>query len=174
MNLKKYIFHLKNIYSIFKNIYLCSKIKIYLCSKIYFYVQKYIFMFNKMYIYAQKYTFNLKNIYLFSKNIYIYIQKYWFIYVQKIYIYVPKSIPEQFTAIGQPSFIRGGGVGEPKKVALFQRHRLEEFSSGDSAGDFGLRSFRRPEIYCEGPPSFILKRRGWERRGGSRGGAKKY
>ena len=28
----------------------------------------------------------------------------------------------------------------------FQRHRPEEFLFGDSAGDFGLRSFHRPEI----------------------------
>ena len=33
----------------------------------------------------------------------------------------------------------------------FQRLRPEEFSSGDSAGDSGLRSFLWPEIYCEGP-----------------------
>ena len=54
-------------------------------------------------------------------------------------------IPEQFTAIGPPSFIwRGGGRGEGQKKLwwhTFQRLRPEEFSSGDYAGDFGLRSF---------------------------------
>ena len=65
-------------------------------------------------------------------------------------------IPEQFTAIGPPSFIwrgRGGGGEEQKKLwwNTFQRLRPEEFSSRDSAGDFGLRSFLWPEIYCEGP-----------------------
>ena len=50
----------------------------------------------------------------------------------------------------------GGGRGEPKKVTTFQRLRHQEFSSGDSTGGFGLRSFRRPELYCEGTaPSFI-------------------
>ena len=34
---------------------------------------------------------------------------------------------------------------EKKLRNTFQRHR-HEFSSGDSAGDFGLRSFRLPEI----------------------------
>ena len=62
-------------------------------------------------------------------------------------------IPEQFTAIGPPSFIwRGGGEGQKKLWwDTFQRLRPEEFSSGDYAGDFGLRSFFWPEIYCEGP-----------------------
>ena len=70
--------------------------------------------------------------------------------------------PTQLSLEGE----RGGqGGGRPKKVALFQRHRHEEFSSGDSTWDFGLRSFRRPEIYCEGPPSFIWRERWWERRG---------
>ena len=78
-----------------------------------------------------------------------------------------RFIPELFTAIGPPSFIIGEGEGVAKKVALFQRHRHEEFSSGDSAGDFGL-SFRRPEIYCEGPPS-IFEGDGV---GGGEGGAK--
>ena len=32
--------------------------------------------------------------------------------------------------------------------------------------DFGLRSFCRPEIYCECPPSFI--RRGGDERGGAK------
>ena len=129
-------------------------------------------MFNKIYIHAQKYIFNLKNIYLFSKkNIYLCSKIFIYICSKNIYL-CSKNIPEQFTAIGPPSFIRGEGMGEPKKVALFQRHRPEEFLSGDSAGDFGLRSLRRPEIYCEGPPSFIWREGGLE--GRVEGRAKKY
>ena len=66
-------------------------------------------------------------------------------------------IPEQFTAIGPPSFIwrgeggRGKNCGGTLSRGFGQRLRPEEFSSRDSAGDFGLRSFLRPEIYCEGP-----------------------
>ena len=133
-------------------------------------------MFKNIYLCSKKYIFMLKNIYLISKyififkKIYIHIQKYWFIYVQKIYIYVPKNIPEQFTAIGQPSFIRGGGVGEGAKkggtipeasawgvfVRRFRRRfRPEEFSS---AGDLLWR-----------PTQLYLKRRGWEGRVDGRG-----
>ena len=38
-----------------------------------------------------------------------------------------------------------GGI-EIIEVHFPEAYRPEEFSSGDSAGDFGLRSFRRPEI----------------------------
>ena len=99
----------------FKNIFLCSKIYIYVqqniysCSKIYiqFQSQKYIFIFKK-------------NIYLCSK-IFIYI-------CSKIYIYVPKISLSSLLRQAHPALLyqRGGG-GEPKKVALFQRHRPEEF-----------------------------------------------
>ena len=103
-----------------------------------------------------------------------------FIYVQKIYIYVPKNIPEQFTAIGPPSFIRGEGVGSQKRWHYSRGIGL--FLSGDSAGDFGLsfvRRFRRrfrPEEFSSArdslwrPTQLYLEGRGWEGRGWSRGG----
>ena len=73
---QKYIFNLKNIYSI---------------SKIYIQSQKHIFMFKKYIFMFKKYIFNLKNIYLCSK-IYIWSQKYIFMFkniylISKIYIW---------------------------------------------------------------------------------------
>ena len=44
-------------------------------------------------------------------------------------------VPEQFTVKAHPALFEGEGN-------TFQRLRPEEFSSGD----FGLRSFRQPEI----------------------------
>ena len=59
--------------------------------------------------------------------------------------YNDRIIPEQFTAIGPPSFIWRGGGGAKKieKEHTFQRLRPEEFSSGD----FDLRSFRRLRLF---------------------------
>ena len=51
-------------------------------------------------------------------------------------------IPEQFTVKVHPALFEGEGEGPKKLRNTFQRLRPEEFSSGD----FGLRSFRQPEI----------------------------
>ena len=86
----------------------------------------------------------------------------WYIYPWAVYC----DRPTQLYLKGRGEGGRGGGGGA-KKVTTFQRLRPQEFSSGDSTGDFGLRSFRRPEIYCEGTaPSFIWRGGGGRGRGG--------
>ena len=57
-----------------------------------------------------------------------------------------QSIPEQFTVKAHPALFEREGEGQKKLRNTFQRLRPEEFSSGD----FGLRSFRRPEISAWG------------------------
>ena len=121
-------------------------------------------MFNKIYIYAQKYIFNLKNIYLFSKkNIYLCSKVFIYICSKNIYL-CSKNIPEQFIAIGPPSFIRGEGVGSQKRW---------HYSRGIGLRSFFVRRFRRrfrPDEFSSAgdllwrPISFI-----W-RGGGGRGG----
>ena len=51
-------------------------------------------------------------------------------------------VPEQFTVKAHPALFEGEGRGKEKLRNTFQRLRPEEFLSRD----FGLRSFRQPEI----------------------------
>ena len=70
----------------------------------------------------------------------------YYLYVKKcefdsiLYVYICYFIPEQFTVKAHPVLFEE--KGREKLRNTFQRLRLEEFSSGD----FGLRSFRCPEI----------------------------
>ena len=69
-----------------------------------------------------------------------------------------RVIPEQFTVKAHPALFGGRGKGQKKLCNTFQRLRPEEFS----AVDFGLRSFRQPEISTWGV--FV----GWRFRPGSK------
>ena len=61
-------------------------------------------------------------------------------------VYIITLIPEQFTVKAHPALFEGERGRGKKLRNTFQRLRPEEFSSGD----FGLRSFRRPEISAWG------------------------